>query len=228
MTSDGSAKVLLIEDDLDLAAALELLFAGNGCTLVHASSGEHGLRLAETDPPDVVLLDVDLPGINGPEVCRRLRTFSAVPVVFLTGATDPIDAISGFTAGGDDYVTKPFHPQLLVARVDALLKRPHMDHDGAPIRVGAVAVDTTARVVTVAGEELALTKIEYDLLACLATHLAQIMSRAQLIDQVWGTWSGDDHVVDVNISRLRRKLTAAGADPDLITTHRGMGYRMNR
>lgn len=220
---------LVIEDDPDLRTIISVLLSSHGFKVVQAADGENGLAMAKQQIPDVVVLDVNLPGIRGPEVCQQLRTFTQAPVLFLTGATGEEDELAGFTAGGDDYVHKPFTPQLLAARVNALLKRgPARQVTSTQVFAsGSVLVDLAARSVTVAGQEIDLTKTEYDLIAALAENAGRILSRRALLDTVWGGWYGDDHVIDVSLSRLRMKLSKAGAPSGLITTHRGLGYRLN-
>lgn len=223
-----SKTALVIEDDPDLRTIISVLLSSHGLKVVQAADGEKGVALARVEPPDVVVLDVNLPGILGPEVCRQLRTFTSAPVLFLTGATGENDELEGFSAGGDDYVHKPFTPQLLAARVQALLKRgASSDTPRTVVTAGEVYIDLIARLVRVGGVELDLSRTEYDLVAVLAENSGRIMSRRALLDAVWGGWFGDDHVIDVSLSRLRRKLAAAGVNPGLITTHRGLGYRFN-
>lgn len=219
---------LVIEDDPDLRTIISVLLSSHGLKVVQAADGEKGVAIARKDPPDVVVLDVNLPGILGPEVCRQLRTFTTAPVLFLTGATSESDELDGFIAGGDDYVHKPFTPQLLAARIQALLKRgASSEQSRTLVAAGPVAIDLSARIVRVSGAELELSRTEYDLIAVLADNAGRIMTRRALLDAVWGGWFGDDHVIDVSLSRLRRKLADAGVDPALITTHRGLGYRFN-
>lgn len=223
-----SKTALVIEDDPDLRTIISVLLSSHGLKVVQAADGEKGVAIARAEPPDVVVLDVNLPGIRGPEVCRELRTFTSAPVLFLTGATSEGDELEGFTAGGDDYVHKPFAPQLLAARVQALLKRGAASEKPRTIvTAGPVDIDLSARIVRVSGAELELSRTEYDLIAVLADNAGRIMTRRALLDAVWGGWFGDDHVIDVSLSRLRRKLSDAGVDQSLITTHRGLGYRFN-
>lgn len=219
---------LVIEDDPDLRTIISVLLSSHGLKVMQAADGENGVAMAKAQPPDIVVLDVNLPGIRGPEVCQQLRAFTEAPVLFLTGATGEDEELAGFNAGGDDYVHKPFTPQLLAARVNSLLKRgPARQESSTKVASGSVVVDLAARRVTVAGEEIDLTKTEYDFLAVLAQNAGRILSRQSLLETVWGGWYGDDHVIDVTLSRLRMKLSKAGAPAGLITTHRGLGYRLN-
>lgn len=219
--------VLVVDDHADLCAALDVLLTGHGFSVVHASDGERALEVARTAAPDAVLLDVQLPGLNGTEVCRRLRTFTDAPVLFLTGATDVTDQLVGFAAGADDYIPKPFHPPLLVARLQAHLRRRRDPGFDPVVRSGSLAVDLVARRVTVGEAELNLTRTEYTILEFLAEAADRIVSREELVDAVWDGWCGDDHVIDVNLSRLRQKLRQAGGPEAVITTHRGRGLRWN-
>ncbi len=219
--------VLVVDDHADLCAALEALLAGNGFSVVRAEDGERALEVARTEAPDAVVLDVELPGINGTEVCRRLRTFTDVPVLFLSGATDVTDQLIGFAAGADDYIPKPFHPPLLVARLRAQLRRRQAAGPEVVVRAGPLTVDLLARRVTVGDTDVTLTRTEYAILEFLAEQADRIVSREQLIDAVWGVWCGDDHVIDVNLSRLRQKLKQAGCPDGVVTTHRGLGFRCN-
>lgn len=222
-------RILVVEDDPDLRAVLGVLLASEGYEVSEAAEGERGLELANGLQPALVVLDVDLPGINGVEVCRRLRQTSNVPVLFLTAASSEIDELVGFAAGGDDYIAKPFAPHVLIARIQALLRRVHdvAANNGDVVVTANVRIDLLARNVAVSGTELDLTRTELGILEVLAQNLGRITSRDELLNAVWGSTFGDKHVVDVNLSRLRAKLTAAGAPPKLITTHRGLGYRLN-
>lgn len=219
--------ILVVEDDADLRTALDVLLSSHGFSVTATDTGEAALAAAQQRPPDVVILDVNLPGINGPEVCRRLRLFSSAPVLFLTGAIDVADELVGFSAGADDYIRKPFTPQLLVARVQAHLRRSDTASTDAVVHAANVQIDRGGRTVTVDGAEVDLTRIEYQILALLAENVRRIISRDQLIEGVWGSWFTDDHIIDVNLSRLRQKLARAGAPAKLISTHRGLGYRLN-
>lgn len=226
----GAGKsALIVEDDPDLLEIISVLLSSQGLRVIRAVDGERGLLLAAADPPDIAILDVHLPGIHGPEVCRRLREFSDAPVLFLTAATEEADELTGFAVGGDDYVHKPFTPRLLTARVMALLRRGKTGSGQPPavVRAANVSIDLDAMLVAVDGEELELSRTEYGLLAALAASPGRILSRQRLLEGVWGQWYGDDHVIDVTLSRLRGKLSASGAPPKLITTHRGLGYRLN-
>lgn len=218
--------ILIVDDDPDLTDLVRQLLLGDGHSISVASNGERAEQIARARTPDLIILDVDLPGMKGPEVCRRLREFSRAPILFLTAASSDADQIVGFTAGADDYVTKPFGPHILLARVRLLLARGTRTTSG-PKLISNVEIDVSAQVVTVDGRLIELTKTEYDLLATLASREGHIVSKVVLLREVWGEWYGDDHVLEVAISRLRTKLVRAGAPDRLITTHRGLGYRIS-
>jgi DNA-binding response OmpR family regulator len=179
----------------------------------------------------VVVLDLGLPGLDGIEVCRRLRTFSDCYVVMLTARSEEVDKLVGLGVGADDYLTKPFSPRELVARVRAMLRRPRAaatDADVEPARTfGSLRVDVVSREVYVDGTPVELTRTEFDVLAALSARPRMAFSRRQLIDAVWGDgWVGDEHLVDVHIGHLRRKLGDDPALPRFVRTVRGIGYRM--
>ena len=186
--------------------------------------------------PDVLVLDLGLPGIDGIEVCRQVRTFSDCYVLMLTARDDEVDKIVGLSVGADDYVTKPFSPRELVARVQAMLRRartggaePTADsqHSQQALVIGELVVEEDSRQVHLAGEPVALTRIEFDLLLCLAARPQLVLSRRQLVEMVWDThWTGDEHLVDVHIGRIRKKLGDEATNPRFIHTIRGIGYRM--
>jgi DNA-binding response OmpR family regulator len=177
----------------------------------------------------VIVLDLGLPGIDGVEVCRQVRTFSEAYVVMLTGRDEEVDRLVGLSVGADDYMTKPFSPRELVARIRAMLRRPRggSAESGEERRVGDLAIDVGAREVRAGEERVELTRTEFDLLAILTDHPKQVLTRAQLLERVWGAdWFGDDHVVDVHMSSLRRKLGDDPRSPRYIRTVRGVGYRL--
>lgn len=219
----SSGTILLIEDETEIAELLALYFEREGFRLVHADNGEAGLeRLAERSPR-VVLLDIGLPGIDGMEVCRRIRAGSDVPVIMLTARDSEIDKIVGLEIGADDYVTKPFSPRELVARVKAVLRRSE-ERPTQPmvVEVAGFAVDSGRREVTTPDTKVIRpTAREFDLLLYLARHEGLVLSRSQLLEAVWGyDYFGETRTVDVHIRQLRKKL------PDIpIETVWGVGYR---
>ncbi len=221
----SAGTILLIEDEDEIADLLRLYFEREGFRLLHAENGEKGLdRLRERDPR-AVLLDIGLPGIDGIEVCRQIRSSSEVPVIMLTARDSEVDKIVGLELGADDYVTKPFSPRELVARVKAVLRRSE-ERPVAPrtISVGAYVVDAGRREVTTPeGELVRPTAREFDLLWYLSKHKSLVMSRAQLLEAVWGyDYFGETRTVDVHIRQLRKKL-----DGIPIETIWGVGYRLD-
>lgn len=231
------ARVLVIEDETTLAGliAAYLSRAGYATTTVH--TGPDGVQAVRDHAPDVVILDLGLPGLDGIEVCRQIRTFSDCYVIVVTARKDEVDTLIGLSVGADDYVTKPFSVRELLARVQTVLRRPRTGPTSAsetpssePIRVfGILRVDPNGHRVHLADTEVALTPTERDLLITLARRPTMAFTRRQLIDDIWGTdWVGDEHLVDVHVAHLRRKL---GDDPDTgryVTTVRGIGYRMGQ
>ncbi|MEO8363827.1 MAG: response regulator transcription factor, partial [Ilumatobacteraceae bacterium] len=179
--------ILVVDDDPDLTDLVRELLRGEGHSISVAPSGERAEQIARARTPDLIILDVDLPGMKGPEVCRRLREFSTAPILFLTAAASESDQIVGFTAGADDYVTKPFGPQVLLARVRTLLARGTRSTSG-PKLISNVEIDANAQVVTVDGQLIELSKNEYDVLTTLAAREGHIISKVELLRQVWGEW----------------------------------------
>lgn len=233
MTGAGgrTLRALVVDDEDQLAGLIADYLTREGFTADIALDGERALELARVARPDVVVLDLMLPGIDGVEVCRRLRTFSDAYVIMLTARAEEVDKLIGLAVGADDYLTKPFSPRELIARVRAMLRRPRTgaptDAD-APVRVfGDLVIDPAAREASVAGRLVALTRLEFDLLDVLSARPRVAFTRRQLVDRIWGeTWIGDDHIVDVHIVRLRRKLGDDAANPHYVLTVRGVGYRM--
>lgn len=217
--------VLLVEDDRAIRSALTLALGAQGHDVRAAESGERGLHALQEQQPDVVVVDVMLPGIDGFEVCRRVRAAGETPVIMLTARGDDIDVVAGLEAGADDYVVKPVHPRVLDARIRAVLRR------GAPTpgrlqRHGDLVIDRSALVVTRDGVELALTATELRLLLELSAVSGQVLSRQQLLQAVWEhDYLGDSRIVDAGVQRLRVKIEADPSAPRYIQTVRGFGYR---
>ena len=201
-----------------------------------AYDGPTALGLAREVDPDVVILDIGLPGLDGIEVCREIRVFSDAYVIMLTARDTEVDTIVGLSVGADDYVTKPFSPRELVARVRAVLRRPRRaavptpdpGEQLTPPRVfGNLHINIESREVHIADAPIMLTRTEFDVLAALSAHPKTVLTRRQLLQSVWGdTWFGNDNVIDVHIGHLRRKLGDSPAEPRYVTTVRGVGYRM--
>jgi len=215
-------RILLVEDDPTIRAMTQLSLQRDGFAVDTAADGAAGLAQFRSQLPDLVLLDVMLPGMDGVSVCRRIRQDSVVPIVMLTARTDPIDVVLGLEAGADDYVTKPFEPSILAARLRAVLRRVAR-HDASPVlRIRELVIDRDGMEVQVAGEPVSLTPTEYRLLIELAEHSGVVCSRERLLEDVWGyIWAGDTRLVDMHVRRLRAKIGA-----DMIETVRGAGYKL--
>jgi DNA-binding response OmpR family regulator len=217
---------LLIEDSKEYALIGAKLLQREGFNVLVAHDGETGLSLARSRKPELVLLDIGLPGVDGFEVCRRLRDFSDAYLIMVTGRTDEVDRVVGLTVGADDYVTKPFSARELAARIGAMRRRPRVTADPEVWDFGPLRVDVAARETSLDGQLLDLTKVEFDLLAKLASEPRRAFTRAQLLDAVWGVeWFSDDHVVDVHVGNLRKKLGESGSRPRFVHTVRGVGFR---
>jgi DNA-binding response OmpR family regulator len=222
-------QILVVDDEQPLVDLVTGYLRHEGYDVLAAADGPTALDLVRTSHPDLIVLDVMLPGIDGIEVCRRLRQFSDAYVLMLTARTEEIDKIVGLSVGADDYMTKPFSPRELVARVKALLRRPHsgvVEPNEPPVRrFGALVIDEGRHEVTRDDVPMALTAREFALLTTLAAHPRRVFTRAQLLERVWGDEYYDDHVVDVHIANLRKKLEDDPARPMYIETVRGVGYR---
>ena len=221
-------RALVVDDEAPLVALVRSYLEREGFDVSTAADGERAVELVGELHPDVVVLDVMLPGIDGIEACRRIRSFSDAYIIMLTARADEVDKIVGLSTGADDYVTKPFSPGELVARVRALLRRPRGETLSLSMRrFGDLVIDPLAREVRQGDRLVELTRLEFDLLDALSDSPRVAFSRAQLLERVWGpTWFGDEHVVDVHIANLRRKLGDDGAAPRYVRTVRGVGYRM--
>lgn len=226
-----SGRVLVVDDERSLAKVVASYLERDGHQVRCVFDGLAAVTAARNDEPDVVVLDLMLPGLDGVEVCRQLRTFSDCYVIMLTARTDEVDKLAGLGVGADDYLTKPFSPRELVARVRAMLRRPRgrqrRPEEEPPRRFGTLEIDVAAREVRLDDRAVPLTRTEFDLLAALSARSKVVFSRVQLIAAVWGDgWIGDEHLVDVHIGHLRRKLGDDPAAPQFIRTVRGVGYRM--
>lgn len=229
-----SRRVLIVEDEKPLANIIGSYLAREGFEVLLSHNGLDAVEQARSAKPDLIVLDVMLPGLDGLEVCRQIRTFTDAYVIMLTARDEEIDKVVGLSVGADDYVVKPFSPRELLARVQAMLRRPRTGGEEGANRekvsllvIGDLIVDPDARTVTVAGESVDLTRTEFDLLAAMAGRPKAAFNRRQLIEAVWGPgWYGDEHVVDVHVGHLRRKLGDDAENPHLIRTVRGVGYGM--
>ena len=224
-------RALVVEDETNLARLLGSYLERDGFETSLAYDGLQAVLLARDVDPDVVVLDLGLPSLDGVEVCRQIRTFSDAYVVMLTARSDEVDTLIGLSVGADDYITKPFSPRELMARIQAMLRRPRVGqgakHQPDDLTFGDLRVDVRGRDVWLRGEPVGLTRTEFDLLAALAEQPRLAFSRRQLIEHVWGqTWVGDEHLVDVHIGHLRRKLGDDATEGRFVRTVRGVGYRM--
>jgi DNA-binding response OmpR family regulator len=215
--------VLVIDDEPNIADLVDLYLARDGYRVLKAGSGQAGLDAVRDHRPRLVVLDVGLPDMDGLEVCRRLRQTSNIPVIFLTARDGEVDRVLGLELGGDDYLTKPFSPAELVARVKAVLRRVDGGAAREVVQAGAVTIDVGRREIVVDDQPVEFTTKEFDLLRFLAERPGLALSRQQILDGVWGfDWYGDARTVDVHIAQVRKKL----ADSLVITTVRGVGYRL--
>lgn len=221
--------MLVADDEARIRDIVRGYLEAEGFDVVSAGDGEEALRLARERKPDVVVLDVMMPGLDGVEVLRRLRSESDVYVIMLTARSDEVDKLVGLSVGADDYVTKPFSPRELVARIRAVLRRTRVtEASGASecLEFEELTIDTARREVTRGGERVDLSALEFDLLVALAGAPGRVFTRGQLLQQVWG-WDfyGDERVVDVHIRSIRRALGDSADAPELIGTVRGVGYK---
>jgi len=236
MNSEGAqpTKVLVVDDERALAAVIASYLTRAGHQVSQAHTGPEALDQARAEDPDVIVLDLGLPGLDGIEVCRQIRTFSDCYILILTARGDEVDRLIGLSVGADDYLTKPFSNRELVARVQTVLRRPRRPPAAAPAveehRVfGDLRIDAAGHEVWIGDHPVALTRTEFDILDVLSAQPRLALSRRQLIDAVWDTaWVGDEHVVDVHVANLRKKLDDDPTEPRYITTIRGVGYRMGR
>jgi DNA-binding response OmpR family regulator len=226
-------RALVVEDEPPLARLVASYLEREGFQVTIAGDGERAVELAKTWQPEVIVLDLMLPRMDGIEACRRMRTFSDAYVVMLTARSEEVDKLVGLGVGADDYLTKPFSPRELVARIRAMLRRPRAGPAVAaapvapPRRFGELEIDPAAREVRLGGRLVELTRLEFDLLEALSEHPRVVLSRRQLLERGWGPdWVGDDHLVDVHIANLRRKLGDDPSAPRYVRTVRGVGYRM--
>ncbi|GAB3578603.1 MtrAB system response regulator MtrA [Calidifontibacter terrae] len=217
--------VLVVDDDPSLAEMLGIILRGEGLQVSHCATGSGALEAFRDAKPDVVLLDVMLPGIDGVEVCRLIRAESTVPIVMLTARTDTVDVVRGLEAGADDYVNKPFKPQELVARVRARLRRGE-EEEVETISLGDLTIDVNGHSVVRAGQPISLTPLEFDLLVALARKPWQVFTREVLLENVWGyRHAGDTRLVNVHVQRLRSKVEKDPEHPEIVLTVRGVGYK---
>jgi two-component system, OmpR family, alkaline phosphatase synthesis response regulator PhoP len=224
--------VLVVDDEPNLVELVQGYLERAGYAVDTATDGESALEAARAAHPDLVVLDLMLPGMDGIEVCRRLRQFSNAYILMLTARAEEVDKLVGLAVGADGYMTKPFSPRELVARTQAMLRRPR-DSAGAPsqhtgplaLRSGDLVIDVERHDVTLRGQLVDLTAREFALLAALAAHPGRVFTRSQLLEQIWGTAFYDERVVDAHMANLRKKLDDDAAQPHYLETVRGVGYR---
>ncbi|WP_458041104.1 MULTISPECIES: MtrAB system response regulator MtrA [Bacteria] len=220
-----SSRILVVDDDTALAEMIGIVLRTEGFDPVFCSDGSEALEAFRTENPDLVLLDLMLPGMDGIEVCALVRAESGVPIIMLTARTDTADVVKGLESGADDYIVKPFNPKELVARIRTRL-RPTPENTGAPLRIGDLTIDVAAHEVRRADEIIALTPLEFELLVALSAKPHQVFSREMLLEQVWGYhYKADTRLVNVHVQRLRAKVELDADNPKIVTTVRGVGYR---
>ncbi len=222
----------MIDDDEKLVGLMRDYLESHGFELAAAHDGSAGVRAALSTEPDLLILDLMLPGMDGLEVCRRVRKSSRVPILMLTARGDETDRIVGLEMGADDYLPKPFNPRELLARIRAILRRSdQQDQAGvsSPLRVGPLVVDIGSRAVSVRGQRVDMTTAEFDILHALASSAGRVLSRDQLLQNVHGeNWAAYDRSVDVHVSRIRQKIEEDPRRPALLKTVRGVGYQLVR
>ena len=218
--------VMVVDDDQDLAEMLGIVLTGAGIDVDLVSRGDEVMDVFRNNPPDLVLLDVMLPGLDGIEVCKLIRAESMVPIVMLSAKGDTQDVVKGLEAGADDYMVKPFrHPSELIARIRTRLRRTNADVSGL-LTIGDLAIDVQAHQVTRGGKQIALTSLEFDLLVALAKEPGRVFTRDALLSEVWGyRHSTDTRLVNVHVQRLRSKIEHDAEHPEIVVTVRGVGYK---
>mgnify|MGYP006090578899 FL=1 len=223
-----ATQVLTVEDDDSIRTVVKLALEDEGWGVLEASNGEDALVIFRDKGADVVLIDIMLPGMNGFEVCRSIRRTTDVPIIMVTARSDTHDVVAGLEAGADDYLTKPFEPKELSARIRALLRRSRSQgSDAVQMTFGELEVSPEQGVVTLRGEQVHLTKTEFKLLVELASGPSKVFSRETLLEKVWGyDYFGDGRLVDVHVRRLRTKIEPDPADPRYVVTVRGLGYKL--
>jgi two-component system response regulator MtrA len=225
MSGSGRGRVLVVDDDAALSEMLGIVLRGEGFEPVFCADGAQAVQAFRDSRPDIVLLDLMLPGMDGIDICRAIRQDSGVPIVMLTARGDTVDVVVGLEAGADDYIVKPFKPKELVARIRARVRR-HEDSSTANLAIGDLVIDVNAHTVTRAGLPLALTPLEFDLLVCLAKKPGQVFTREVLLQEVWGyRHAADTRLVNVHVQRLRAKIEDDPDQPEVVLTVRGVGYK---
>jgi two-component system response regulator MtrA len=216
--------IMVVDDDQDLAEMLAIVLTGVGMEVDLVGRGDEVMEIFRATPPDLVLLDIMLPGIDGIEVCKQIRAESMVPIVMLTAKGETTDIVKGLEFGADDYIVKPFQPGELIARIKTRLRR--VPSSTAALNLGEVSIDFVAHEVKRDGRVIALTRLEFDLLAALAREPGRVFTRDALLSEVWGyRQTSDTRLVNVHVQRLRSKIERDPDNPELVMTVRGVGYR---
>lgn len=220
-----SSRILVVDDDIALAEMIGIVLRAEGLESVFCTHGDEVMRVFRAEQPDLVLLDLMLPGKDGNEVCKLIRAESQVPIVMLTAKSDTADVVLGLENGADDYIAKPFKPKELIARVRARLRRTD-DHGTEELKVADLVVDVAGHRVQRAGQDISLTPLEFDLLVALARKPWQVFSREALLESVWGyRHAADTRLVNVHVQRLRSKVELDPDNPRVVLTVRGVGYK---
>jgi DNA-binding response OmpR family regulator len=221
-----SDRILVVEDEQSIRTIVEYALKEAGFSVVTAARGDDALDVVERDQIDLIVLDVMLPGLDGLEVCKRVRAERSIPIIMLSARGEELDKVLGLELGADDYVTKPFSPRELVSRVRANLRRARLEPDrGAPLRAGDLEIDAVARTVTRDGQEVTLTYSEFEILHKLASSPRRVFTREELMNHLWkGNFYGDLRSVDVHVRHLRQKVERDPSNPVMIRTVRGVGY----
>ena len=216
--------IMVVDDDQDLAEMLAIVLTGEGMEVDLVGRGDEVMEIFRASPPDLVLLDIMLPGIDGIEVCKQIRAESMVPIVMLTAKGETTDIVKGLEFGADDYIVKPFQPGELIARIKTRLRR--VPSSTAALTLGEVSIDFVAHEVKRDGRVIALTRLEFDLLVALAREPGRVFTRDALLSEVWGyRQTSDTRLVNVHVQRLRSKIERDPDNPELVMTVRGVGYR---
>jgi two-component system KDP operon response regulator KdpE len=224
---DVPAKILIVDDEAAIRRYLRVALGAQGYAVVEASCGEEALQALVNRPPDLLILDLGLPDMDGVEVTRRLREWSQIPVIVLSVRDGESDKIAALDAGADDYLTKPFGTGELMARIRVALRSTATDPGQPVLQIGALRMDQSARLFTVDGREIPLTPTEYDILRLLMQHPGKVLTHGQILRKVWGdAYESEMHILRVNISNLRRKIEADPSQPHYLLTESGVGYRL--